>query len=104
LRIEGSIYQAPFGIAVANDSPIRAIKNLRLMVYSVVLITSTHVSDDAVYKVTKAIDDSKATFEAAASYLKKFDPKTMAEASIVPYPPGAETFFREIDERPSKKR
>ncbi len=75
-----------------------------LMVYSTFLATSTHVSDDAVYKALKAIYQNKEELAATAVPLKSFDPAMMAEASPVPYHPGAQKFYREIGQWPPKSR
>ena len=76
----------------------------RLMVFSDFLLSSTHVSDDVVYKTTKAIYENKAALAASAAPMKTFDPSVMAEESIVPYHPGAEKFYREVGQWPPKKR
>ena len=76
----------------------------RLMVYSVFLEASTHVSDDVVYKVTKALHDNKPALAATAAVLKTFDPELMAEANAVPYHPGAVKFYKEIGEWPPKEK
>ena len=79
-------------------------KPTRLMVYSAFLVTSKNVPDDLVYKTLKAIHESKLELVAAAVPMKDFDPSFMAEASPVPYHPGAEKFYQEIAQWPPKKR
>ena len=74
------------------------------MVYSAFLVTSTHTSEDVVYKATKAIHGNKPTLEAASPSMKSFDPNTMNEASVVPVHPGSERFYKEAGEWPPKKR
>ncbi len=76
----------------------------RLMVYSAFLVSSKHVPDDVVYKVTKALYENKVALGAASAPMKSFDPKAMAEANTVIYHPGAEKFYREVGEWPPKKR
>lgn len=76
----------------------------RLMAYSGFLVGSTHVPDELVYKTVKALYENKPTLEAATQYLKTFDPKMMAEATSVPYHPGAEKFYKEVGEWPPKSR
>ena len=76
----------------------------RLLVYSVFLVASTHVPDDVVYKVAKALHDNKPELSATAAVLKSFDPATMAEANAVPYHSGAEKFYKEIGEWPPKPK
>ncbi len=76
----------------------------RLMAFSAFLITSTHVSDDMVYKVTKALYGNKQALATASATMKDFAPNFMAEASPVPYHPGAEKFYREIGQWPARSR
>lgn len=70
----------------------------------VFLATSTHVPDDVVYRAVKAIYGNKPELVATAAPMKSFDPSAMAEASAVPYHPGAEKFYKEIGLWPPKKR
>ena len=76
----------------------------RVMVYSAFLVSSTKTPEDVVYKATKAIYESKEALAAASAALKSFEPRLMAEASTVPYHPGAEKFYREAKEWPPKQR
>jgi TRAP transporter TAXI family solute receptor len=76
----------------------------RLMVYSVMLEASAHVSDETAYKVTKALHDNKEALAASAAVLKTFDPTMMAEANIVPYHPGAIKFYTEVGLWPPKAK
>jgi uncharacterized protein len=93
-------------IAVYQPSPANTgiVGPTRLMVYSAFLVTSSHVSDDVVYKTAKALYQNKAMLGAASAILKGFDPKQMAEANAVPYHPGAEKFYKEVAEWPPMKR
>ena len=75
----------------------------RLMAYSAYLVTSTHVSDDLVYRASKAIYENKAELVATSAPMKSFDPQGMAEASPVPYHAGAEKFYKEVGQWPPKK-
>ncbi len=74
------------------------------MVFSGFMITSSHASDELVYKVTKLIYQNKLALANASAMMKMFDPKMMNEASFVPYHPGAVKFYKESGEWPSKKR
>lgn len=80
------------------------IEPTRLMVASGFIVSSTHVSDDLVYKATKAIYENKPMLEVATQYMKTFEPAMMAEVNIVPYHPGAEKFYREIGQWPPRNR
>jgi TRAP-type uncharacterized transport system substrate-binding protein len=74
-----------------------------LMTISAFLVASKHVSDDVVYKVTKVLYENKAALEATSPAMKSFEPKLMAEFSSVAYHPGAEKFYREVNEWPPKQ-
>ena len=76
----------------------------RLVAFSAFLLASTHVSDDVVYKVTKAIYENKEQLAATSAMMKGFEPNMMAEATFVPYHPGAEKFYKEIGQWPPKMR
>jgi len=76
---------------------------IHLMLYDAFLVTSSHVPEDVVYKVTKAIYENKAALEGAAATMKAFDPSVMAQANAVPYHAGAEKFFKEAKQWPPKK-
>jgi len=76
----------------------------RVMVYSGFLLSNSKVPDDVVYKATKAIYENKPMLEASTQYLKTFEPRAMSEASVVPYHPGAEKFYKEVGMWPPKKR
>ena len=80
------------------------VKPTRLMVYSGFLMTNKNVPEDVVYQATKAIYENKPMLEASTQYMKSFEPGAMAEASIVPYHPGAEKFYKEVGAWPPKKR
>ena len=74
------------------------------MVYSIFLVTSSHVPDKVVYAATKAIYENKPMLQATTAILKDFDPKMMAEAATIPYHAGAERFYKEVWQWPPKKR
>ena len=76
----------------------------RLMAFSAFLMTSAHVPDDVVYRITKAIYESKDTMAATSAMMRSFDPSLMAEANEVPFHPGAEKFYREVGQWPPKSR
>ena len=79
-------------------------KPTRLMVSSGFLLTNANVQEDLVYKATKAIYENKPMLEAATQYMKSFEPSLMTEASVAPYHPGAERFFKEVGQWPPKER
>lgn len=76
----------------------------RIMAYSAFMVTSTKISDDVVYKATKAIYGNKDALVASSATLRRFEPKEMAEKNPVPYHPGAEKFFKEVGMWPPKEK
>ena len=74
----------------------------RLMLYPAFIVTSTQISADVVYKVTKAVYENKAALEAASAILKTFEPGEMTMPNSVAYHPGAERFFKEVKQWPPK--
>lgn len=72
--------------------------------FSQFVIASNKLPDDLVYRMTKAIYESKETLAASAPPLRRFSPQNMAEANPVPYHPGAEKFYREVGMWPPKER
>jgi len=83
---------------------VGVIAPTRLMVYSAFLVTNTKVPDDVVYKVTKVLYENKPMLTDSSATMKTFDPSMMAEASPVPYHPGAEKFYKEAGQWPPKQR
>ncbi|WP_346914888.1 TAXI family TRAP transporter solute-binding subunit [uncultured Roseibium sp.] len=60
-----------------------------------VMLTNADVSDDLVYKMTKAIAENKEALKAAFGAFARADAATMAPANMVPYHPGAVRYFEE---------
>ena len=87
-----------------SASIVGVIGPTQLMAYSGFLLTNVKASDDLVYKATKAIYENKPMLEASTQYMKTFEPSMMVEASVVPYHPGAEKFFKEVGQWPPKER
>ncbi len=100
-KIFSSSYSKVFEPSPGN---VGIVAPTRIMVYSAFLIASTNVSDDVVYKTTKALYANKDLLVSSAAVLKSFDPKAMAEKSEVPFHPGAEKFYKEVGEWPPKQR
>jgi TRAP transporter TAXI family solute receptor len=100
-KVFPSAYSTVFQPSPANTG---IVVPTRVMVYSAFLVSSTHVSNDLVYKVTKALFNNEAALAAASAAMKSFEPKMMAEANVVPYHPGAEKLYKEVGEWPPKER
>jgi len=68
-----------------------------LLGYQYTLITNDAVSDDVVYRLTKALHDNKKELAAAHGSFNRFDPKAMAlDLPGATYHPGAVKYYREI--------
>ena len=68
-----------------------------LVAYPFYMITSTHVPDDVIYKVVKALHDHKQELAAAFGSFKAFDPKDMAPPhSAVPFHAVAVKYYKEV--------
>ena len=59
-------------------------------------IVSTKLSEDTVYKLTKALFDNKATIEKAHAKGKELSSSYAVEGISVPFHPGAAKYFKEI--------
>jgi len=59
------------------------------------MLTNADVSDDLVYKMTKAIAENKDALKASFGAFARANPDTMAPANMVPYHPGAVRYFEE---------
>jgi uncharacterized protein len=71
--------------------------------YDVVFFTNPKMSDDAVYKITKAIHDNKKEMAAVFGAMNGFEPGQMATAyDNLEYHPGAIKFFKEKGMWPPK--
>jgi TRAP transporter TAXI family solute receptor len=67
-----------------------------LNVYEYVVFTSASVSDDIVYKVTKAIYENNEALQATSPLWKSYKPQNIATAyDGLDYHPGAAKFFKE---------
>ena len=67
-----------------------------IVAFDMMLNTSAAVSDDVVYKVTKALYESQGELAATFAPFRLFDPRQMAKPlAQVPMHPGAMRFYRE---------
>jgi uncharacterized protein len=67
-----------------------------VMAYDVVFFTNVNVSEDTVYKITKALYENKKDLAAVFKPLAGFDPKQMAKNyDELQYHPGAIKFYKE---------
>lgn len=70
-------------------------KDVTVMSMATTLITSSDVSEDVVYKVTKALCESQSSLPTVHASLKDFDCKTAIEVRPVPVHPGAMKYYQE---------
>lgn len=74
-----------------------------VMSYDYLIVASAKASENVVYKVTKALHDSKETLAATFGAFHEFDPVHMAKPQPVEYHPGAVRFYKEIGQWPPKE-
>jgi TRAP transporter TAXI family solute receptor len=70
-------------------------KPTKLMVYDYLFYAGAHVSDDVVYKITKAMAENKAALAAAFGGFNGLDPKKMHKNNGLDYHPGAVKYYKE---------
>jgi uncharacterized protein len=72
--------------------------------FDFLLMSHTRVSEDVVYRVTKAIHGNKQIMVETFAGLNSFDPNEMArQYPSLEYHPGAIKFYTEIGKWPPKK-
>lgn len=72
-------------------------KPTNLIAFDMVLFTSAKVSDDIIYRTTKALYENKKDLVATFKPFALFDPRKMGKPlKDVPYHPGALKFYKEI--------
>jgi TRAP transporter TAXI family solute receptor len=76
------------------DSP-GVLEPIYVIAYDAVLLTNAKVSDDLVYKFTKAMYENKADLAATFSMFNLMEEKEMAKNIAIPYHPGAIKFYKE---------
>jgi TRAP transporter TAXI family solute receptor len=69
-------------------------RDIPVLSFATCLITTTRLSDDLAYKITKAICTNKEVLALAYEGSKTFDPNKAAQVSL-PLHPGAEKYYRE---------
>jgi len=74
-----------------------------VMAYDYLLLVGSHVKDDVVYQVVKALSTSKDQLVASYSGFADFDAASMSKDLPVPYHPGAIKFLTEAKQWPPKK-
>jgi TRAP transporter TAXI family solute receptor len=70
--------------------------------YDAMVFASAKTSDEAVYRLTRAMYENKSTLVAGFQALALFDPQSMAKSIPVPYHPGAIKFYKEKGMWPPK--
>ena len=88
------------GAAFADLAPAPYMPEIRetvtMLGFPFMLVTGTHVSDETIYKITKALYEAKTDLIAQHGVFRSFDPKKMAvDAADLKYHPGAVKFYAE---------
>jgi TRAP transporter TAXI family solute receptor len=92
--------------AVLNPSPALdgILEPSMVMAYDVVLFTRADMKEHLVYRMTKAIHESKKDMSAVFRPMAGFEPDRMAtEYDDLSYHPGAIKYFKEIGQWPPKR-
>lgn len=92
------VFPEAFPLKQAASKTIPGLdKGATLVAYPFYMVSSTHVPDDVIYKVVKAIHDHKKELAATFGSFNAFDPKDMAHPhSTVPFHAGAVKYYKEI--------
>ncbi len=76
---------------------------IHVMAYDYMMLSSTKVSADMVYKVVKTLHANKKALVAAFGAMRAFNTEKMVKAIPgVPYHPGAVKFYKEVGQWPAK--
>ena len=94
----GKILPGAYLLKVAPEPGLDGVSEpTTLVAFDMVMIASAKASEDAIYRVTKAIHDSKQELVATFAPFAMFDPDKMAKPNEgVAYHPGALKYYREI--------
>lgn len=89
------------GAYVMQVAPHPSVEGLakptNLVAFDMVMVTRAELGDDVVYKVAKALHESKAELQATFPPFALFNPKGMAKPlQSVPMHPGAAKFYKEV--------
>jgi TRAP transporter TAXI family solute receptor len=89
------------GAYVLQVSPHPSVEGLskptNLVAFDMVLVTRAELAEDIVYKVAKALHESKQDLQATFPPFALFNPKNMAKPlQSVPLHPGAARFYKEV--------
>jgi TRAP transporter TAXI family solute receptor len=81
---------------------IGVLEPINVVSYDMLLFTAANVSDDVVYKLTKALYENKPDLVTSFPSYDLFEPQTMAKHLPFPYHPGAVKFYKEKGIWPGK--
>jgi hypothetical protein len=88
------------GSYVMKLKPSKALEQIKseipVQAYDVVFFTNDKVSDDVIYKITKAVHENKKDMAAVFPPMNRFNPDQMAKKyKVLQYHPGAIKYFTE---------
>jgi TRAP transporter TAXI family solute receptor len=94
----GKVLPGAYLLKVAPDPGLDGISEpTTLVAFDMVMIASNKVPDDRIYRIVKAIHDSKPELVATFGPFALFDPAKMAKPNEgVPFHPGALKYYKEI--------
>jgi TRAP transporter TAXI family solute receptor len=95
------LQQALPGAYILTVNPAPSIEGItrptKLVAFDMVLVVRAELGDDVVYKVTKALYESKADLAATFPPFNLFNPRSMAKPiQSVPFHAGAARFYKEV--------
>lgn len=106
--VRKSISQALPGTRLVLVKPnkrfVSIVEPVHLVGYQYAIIAGSKTSDDAAYKLAKALYNNQKDLAAAHGIFRRFNPKKMAAVTnIVPFHPGAIKFYKEVGIWPASK-
>jgi TRAP transporter TAXI family solute receptor len=84
-------------VTTVNPSPAFAglAGPTKLMAYDYLVVAGSHVKDDVVYRIAKAMHENKAKLAESLRAFNGFNPAGMYKDNPAPYHPGAVKFYKE---------
>jgi len=68
----------------------------KLMAYDYLIVAGSHLKDDSVYKIAKAVHDNKPKLVESLPAFGGFNPQSMYKDMPAPFHPGAVKYYKEI--------
>lgn len=94
------------GMKVINPDPayVGILKPTIVQTEDYAVMTGTHLSDEAAYKIAKTLYEKRDELAKIASAFKRYDPKDLVADRGVPFHPGAIRFYKEKGVWPADRK